>query len=209
LIHYFPFSGNSSDEVTGQAYDSHGATYLSDRKGAEASAIFFNGINGWMELGADLQIPEGTLALWIFPCLCKEYNPLFVKKSVETDGQFGQYYVGYSEAGRIETSCNGKWNLETGVAIEANKWFHLAFRWNDATGVIDVFVNGKKVLSEQYSTDPSKFPGGAGETFLGKILNKSASGEEVETVYYKGKLDEIRLYDKALPYDAIKELYTE
>lgn len=208
LVHYFPFSGNSTDEVSGQTYDAHGGTYLSDRKGVEASAIFFNGFSTWMDLGANLGAKEGTLSFWIFPCLCKEHNPLFVKKSVETDPEYGKQYVGYSEAGEIETSCEGKWDVKTGVVIQANRWYHLAFRWEDAAGTIDIFVNGKKVQTVEYDAAPDA-GGGSEPTYVGKILNKSKDGGSIKTVYYKGKLDEVRLYNKALPYSEIKALYTE
>lgn len=208
LIHYFPFSGNGVDEVTGQNFDVHGATYLTDRKEQPENSIFFNGVNSWLEINAGLEAEEGTAAFWIFPCLCKENNPLFVKQLAGSDSFFGQYYIGYNEEGQIETSCQGKWNVETDVVIQANKWFHVAVRWSDASGVVDVFVNAKKVLTEKYTVDPSQLPDDAAVSYLGRILHDANSGNG-KSVYYKGKLDELRLYNKWLPYDAIKDLYQE
>lgn len=209
LISHFPFSGNGVEAVSGKAYELKGVTFLSDRKGKEASSAFFNGFSSWMDVKIPMQAQEGTLSFWIFPCLCKEYNPLFVKKAVENDPFFGEYYVGYSEAGKIEAVCQGKWNVETDVVIEANKWYHITVRWNDASGLIDIFVNGKKKLSKNYTVDPSKLPAEPTPTFLGKILNKSDEGGPIQTVYYKGKLDDVRLYNIALPYEEIEALYKE
>ena len=209
LVHYFPFSGSANDDVTGEEFGLYNVGFLTDRKAKVESSAFFNGINGWMDINANLKDKEGTLSFWIFPCLCKEYNPLFVKKAPENDPFFGQYYVGYSEAGKIETSCRGKWNVETGVEVTANKWHHLVIRWDDSSGLVDIFVNGKKVLSAEYSVDPSALPDDTTPGFLGKTVNKSEESGDIKTVYYKGKLDEIRMYNKWLPYSEIKALYNE
>ncbi|QEC53371.1 concanavalin A-like lectin/glucanase superfamily protein [Anseongella ginsenosidimutans] len=209
LIHYFPFSGNGVDDVSGQEFDMHGITYLSDRKGTENSSAFFNGFSGWMDISVGLKEKAGTLSFWIYPCLCKENNPLFVKKSVESDPYFGKYYVGYSEEGRIEAMCNGKWNVETDIVIQANQWYNVVLRWDDASGIVDIFVNGKKKLSKEYTVDASALPDDATPAYLGKILHKPEEGGAVETVYYKGKLDDVRLYNIWLPYEEIEALYTE
>lgn len=203
LVFNFPFSGNTLDEISQQEYNAQGAVFLTDRKGKEASAIFFNDKH-WIDLDAKLNDPEGTLALWINPCLCKLYNPLFSRKSVEEDSLFGKYYFGFDEEGRILTSCQGKWDVMTDIVIEPNKWCHLVVRWNDLDGLIEIFVNGKKKLSEKYTVNPSEVPNGGGDAYLGKILNKATPADS--TVFYKGKLDEIRRYNIWVNEDEIKRL---
>lgn len=209
LIHYFPFSGNGVDEVTGQEFDLHGVTFMADLKGKKASSAHFDGYNDWMELTAGLKEKEGTISFWIYPCMCKENNPIFVKKAPESDSFFGEYYVGFNEEGKVEAVCRGKWNVETGIVIEANKWRHVVVRWDDDSGVVDIFVNGKKILSQEYSVDPSALPDDATPAYLGKILHQPEAGGDIETIYYKGRLDEARLYNVWLPYDAVKRLYLD
>lgn len=208
LVHYFPFSGNSVDEVTKQEYDMHGVTFLSDRNDTEASSAFFNGFSGWMDISAGLKEPEGTVSFWIFPCLCKENNPIYVKKSLETDPLYGQYYIGFSEAGEMQTSCRGKWDTKSEPLIQPNRWYHIVIRWDDASGVVDIFVNGKKKHSAQYTVDPSNLPDDIAPTYMGK-LDEKVEGKPSTVEFYKGKFDDARYYNKWLPWEAIDDLYTE
>ncbi len=112
------------------------------------------------------------------------------------------------------------WGLEE-PDFPKDKWFHYAIEYNADSSAYRIFSNGKYLTNQVRYGDA--VPGdGSPQPLLGdlKFINmtklyfgvfeKNALGTASESWmlgFFKGNLDEVRIYDKALTDDEIKNLY--
>jgi hypothetical protein len=207
LIYYFPFSGNSIDQVSKIEYDTHGAEFADDRKNNANSALCLK--DNWMDLAAGLGDEEGTLSFWIKMDTIDYVSPIFTKATYSSVQ--GEYFIGIYN-GRVYTVCQRKWGYKENLTltepiIKKNKWYHLVFRWDDVKRKIEIFVNDKKVLSENYVGDASEWGVTNEHPLMGK--NIELGNHSPEEYFFDGRIDEIRRYSKWLSDSEIAYLYTE
>ncbi|MGD2034021.1 MAG: putative glycoside hydrolase [Bacteroidales bacterium] len=82
-------------------------------------------------------------------------------------------------------------------AFEANKWHHYAWRWNAATGVQSLYIDGEKM----YQYDNYRAPvGEAGEFIIGSTIWPGS-------VNAFATIDEFRLYSEYLASSEIQAIY--
>lgn len=102
-----------------------------------------------------------------------------------------------------------------------SKWIHLIVNYDSQTSTYNMFVNGVKLelpegVAKRYASDPAA--GGqplgdlnftkADQINFGAWLPKALQGATDEWMgWFKGKLDEFRLYDKTLTSEEAKALY--
>jgi MSHA biogenesis protein MshQ len=93
----------------------------------------------------------------------------------------------------IDDAVGGEASLQAPLP-SYNKWYHVAGTLNDATGLMDLYVNGQLVNSTTTTVrplgplDPTQRPGlGIGD------VQSSTYGE-----YFNGLIDEVRISDQAL-----------
>jgi hypothetical protein len=111
-----------------------------------------------------------------------------VKTEWKDDGRV-EFIAGYEE--RDEVSYN--------AALEewAGRWNHYVFVKNADEGFQKIYLNGRVVAEE---TDTTASMTGVGTARIG--IAPDRFGDQ-----YIGKLDDIRIYDRALPAEQIKQLY--
>lgn len=196
-IAYYPFNGSADDE-SGRGNDGivNGASLTTDRFGNESSAYDFNGANNNIRIPYHMMIRDGisyTISAW--------FNANTVSTSIG-----GQAILGCRDGNRTPcvgikfqklwaASANGNEIILSGSEFEYN-------RWNFAAFVIDgrnvrFYLNGRNCGSAQLSQDSD--PRG----------NASIGGTNDYWTVFNGKIDEVRIYDKALPESEIKALYGE
>lgn len=113
-----------------------------------------------------------------------------------------------------------EWSTISNPAFSNDKWFYFTLLYRQATSTIEVYANGKLVMENiRYSAD--KDPITEEQPLLGALNFKGdmtflrfgawqqqTNGQEQEWMhYYKGMLDEFRVYNKALSADEVKALY--
>jgi len=203
LTYYFPFDGNSTNVVDNKTFEIDKASYSIDRFGEASKALMLGckcGSSVGM-YGIDLRLgaPEGALSIWVnfddlnsvqplfFKGIYGDTNPLDYSISTTSSKGIGFYWIGLEhDSDQGETPFRDIPNV---FAIK--KWQHLLFRWSNNEGVVEIFVSGKKVLSEKY---------------LGKGVEEEAFGTNVayienkvgEDTYYRGRMDDLRIYDRWL-----------
>jgi len=98
-------------------------------------------------------------------------------------------------------SWNGGAVYSTGVTTPVvGKWYHLATTW-DATNGLRLFVNG----ALDASTPQAVYSASGGSNYLFAAL--SPGGCAGNTDYFKGSIDEMRVYDRALSAAEVYQLY--
>ncbi|MCA9485789.1 MAG: LamG domain-containing protein, partial [Nanoarchaeota archaeon] len=84
------------------------------------------------------------------------------------------------------------------LIIGGNVWSHVACTYDDSTGVMALYVNGVKIISEDFGDN---LPIIASDNVL------SIGGFGVGNDHYRGSIDELSIYGEALSIEQIKEIY--
>lgn len=204
LVGYYPLNGNAND-YSGSGYNGtvNGATLSTDRFGNPNSCYSFDGVNDYINLNRDLlTYPENfTLSIWI-------YNDTSM-----TENYARYWYAGYdSNAGGIGFSLyRGLAGLSEKVtfAIKSanDNPYYIAniICTNLAWTFLTITKNGTEVKvyrnGEYFNVvilDISEYRRSGISTYIGGVATSSS---------FKGKIDDVRIYDRALTEKEIALLF--
>jgi formylglycine-generating enzyme required for sulfatase activity len=190
LIAYWPFDGNAND-ASGNGHNGivHGATLTEDRCGNPNSAYLFDGSNGYIEVphANELNPEDLTIALWVnFNQYDSGVSNVMVDKTVWAPDT--GYYLSYSSNEGLFFAVNDDvYRHASNVHPDLNTWTHFAATYERALGTTEIFVNGQS-LGKQ-----------TGAPFMGAPTVPLYFGKIRHDDYgTRGKLDEIRIYNRAL-----------
>lgn len=196
LVHYWPFNGNTKDVVTTGAIDvvNSGATLTTDRFGNANSAYYFDGT------GVNMSIAQAgnfnTSTSFTFNAWINTSGS--TGTIVRTDAGWGNgWFVRLVSDGKIEI-WERSYSAISATNYNDGKW-HMVTYVRDVTGLKGtLYVDGAAVCNYSMS-DGVRDVVNAYTHYLG------ISGEDSE--YYTGKMDEVRLYNKALTAGEVAALY--
>ncbi len=210
LIAYYPFHGDATDESANRNNGIvHGATLTTDRFGAAGNAYDFNGVDNYIDIGNDTSIKPPlpvTISLWV-AWDDTDAGHIFVNNwgntyyygvwlQVNPDGSFG-VTIGN---GGFAAATSRKGRGSTGATLTRGQWHHVAAVVRSVNDM-DVYLDGVNV-SGDYSGSAT-----------GMVYNSSAGTMGYLTVtsnyFYKGKLDDVRFYNRALSDGEITKLAKE
>ncbi len=191
LVAYYPFNGNATDASGyGNNGSVFGAVLVADRAGNSNSAYSFDGEDDYISI-ADNSALRGVTANVSLSCWCEPsgwnngYMPL-----VNKSNQIGLYLArayGFWGPGESEDDISG-------IDMPTSGWHHWVMT-GDSTS-IKVYLDGVLVgqrnnaISVTGSTEP--------------LLVARDAGSPPQ--YFKGKIDEIRIYNRALTDEEIASL---
>ncbi len=199
LMGYYPFNGNANDE-SGNNYHGiiHYAILTEDRFGDPNKAYQFTGSGSYIRLGSEFDYPSRTINLWFYANTIDEIERhIYISDNPELLYGFSQIKIRdidgemaiWSSAGIPGGVAEGKYK------ISEKKWYMV-------TLVVDInstkhYLNGKQIGS---------FSNGAATSTIGfpyALLGTS----RVFDRYFDGKIDDVRIYARALSEAEIKRLY--
>lgn len=205
LVAYYPFNGNANDESTNNNNGIvNGATLTTDRFGNPDKAYSFDGINDRINanVGAEMYSAEKTISVWAaISGAGGQYNPRLV--GVGPAGSSLQYYSliieGNSSPRRIQFFTQGAVadGYSTTLVPNGSGWQHYTVTY-DGTKV-KMFING--ILDSETNTT------GALANFSNALLQIGYSDNGFD--WFNGKLDDIRIYNRALTNAEVLQLYNE
>ncbi|OOV20111.1 LamG-like jellyroll fold domain-containing protein [Flavobacterium sp. LM4] len=147
-----------------------------------ASALSFDGVNDYVELG-DIMPVTYTKEAWFY------LSDLSLQNNLISGGSDGQHalYPSANYGNRLSAGHNGIWNaVQDPTPIAANTWYHVALTYDAATTTMKMYKNGVLVAS---NTSVPPFTGG-NAVRLGTFDTANLLG---------GKLDEVRIWNRVLP----------
>ncbi len=197
LVAFYPFNGNAFDESgNGNHGVNYGATLTTNRFGLTNKAFYFN--SNYIEVAnsASLRSPvtSMTIAFWTNISQWDQNSAGFLAKS--NTSAFGQYGAIANNDPYIQFDLGGKYVRLTRY-LATNRWYFVCLRWDGQE--VKLYLNETLYDSASFTgtVTPDNFP---------LILGKHTSGG---VRYLNGKLDDVRIYNRALTNAEILRLYNE
>ncbi|MCD6521935.1 LamG domain-containing protein [Candidatus Calescamantes bacterium] len=172
----------------------HGARWV---KGKFGSALYFDGIDDYVDCGNDqsLNSPEKeiTISLWFKPSityddafkgelLCKNYYLYFHRGHI-----LFSYFCGGKDFAYLRTTQN-EW--------EEGKWYHIVAVYDYDLAEMKIYING---VLDNCGDHP--------RAIVGSPHKHLTIGIGDTKSYFKGTIDEVRIYNRVLSMEEIKSLY--
>jgi len=220
LVAYYPLNNNAND-ASGHGNNGtlYGPTAVADRDLNENSAYQFNGSTNYILIGnpvpASLQIQnEITLSAWIYASNYPASNTLslIVGSQCDNCGQSGAtiFLDGRTNtdgmtnpAGHIHFQIgNGTWHqTNSNSKVPLNQWVHIAAT-RKANEVAKIYYNGvsQPLTSTDWTVGTIRYTG----TDFSIGRQKDYSNR-----FFNGKIDEVRVYNRALSETEVKALYQD
>ena len=178
----------------------HGATWTT---GQIDGALSFDGVDDYVDCGNDESLDitdEITVSAWVYSDDFHQHGMVVVKNPVNSVWEF------FFEASPTGEGQSGlKWRGDSLIGIVANKpsdsqWHHI-LATQDGT-LAKIYIDGIESASGTISALGSS----SGTVNIGRF----DSGVPTSWIYYfNGKIDDVRIYDKALSAEEIRRLYLE
>lgn len=205
LMAWYKFNGNAGDSSgNGNHGTVNGAILTSDRFSNNNGAYQFNGSGDYISIPASNSIqPNNALSVsvWFYSDNnANQWQPI-VCKFLSNSFPYNSYYLGTGTPSPV----NGKWYgvISDGASVSqnaisktttTNSWILLTFTYDGSS--INTYVNG--VLESTNS-----FSGNIGYT-SGALY---VAYDGLAGQYFKGKVDEITIYNRALSQTEISNMY--
>ncbi|MBT8269321.1 MAG: choice-of-anchor D domain-containing protein [Bacteroidia bacterium] len=177
-------------------YDFDGTKYITFGYAPQVisdRSIRFDGISDYvdMENQLNLNTTEFTVSAWIKRDTGSENSSILSKRDAAyTEG----YDLRFDGGGRVEMSWkNGSTeDIRSNVSIPENKWHHVAviFDGTEANLYIDGVLDQTENLTPPVDTNQSFY--------------LAAAGKNTPVAHYRGNIDEVRIWDRALTVDQMR-----
>jgi len=196
LVAYYPFNGNAND-VSGN--NNHGtvsgATLTTDRSGNVNKAYSFDGNNDVITIPQNTILnasDELSFSVWVKPDAFPSGSVMIVGKSNYANAT--NYLVRIKPNGYIQFEYKNFANTTDNPLI-LNQWNHIAVV-SDAANAKKVYINGA-LASHNTATSP-----------YGLVTDPVTIGAaNYGAEYFKGSMDELKMFNKALTIEEIKNEY--
>ncbi len=210
IVFYATFDGHSLDHISGQYGTIHKCTYGRDRNGQNLKALYLSARDSaFVDFGdlARASFPENKFTIAVSYMLYDSSLPsaLLSKRGVQgpweysIDNHFS--LTKYTLDNWVENGAGTVYGidpLKAAVPTNTWKWHHLAFVADGQ--VLRVYYDGKIQLGIDSINVGKEFANTGAHLVVGN------GGNWGKIHYFSGAIDEVRMYKRALPIDAIKRL---
>jgi gliding motility-associated-like protein len=207
LVAFYPFNGNALDEaLNGIDGIVNGATLTTDRNNLLSKAFYFDGVDDFIQLPYSnlYNFPINgafTISVWIQPTQNNNWpaQALVVKSPPNSNylasmWNYGTYMFNYKAMGGFANN-----NVLNGTTLfTLNQcWYNIIQTYDN--GKWQMYVNGILESSDLSQTRFILQDGPGSKIALGR--KGESSGD-----YYKGKMDDIRIYNRVINADEVAAL---
>jgi len=226
LVLHTPFDGNAEDMVSGQAGALEGGvTFTEDRNGEISRAVYFSG-STYVEfpsrsafnfgntqdftisafVNPDEQPDNGSfsndiVAKWCKDGSCSQYGYPFSVRINFSEGEQDLRFVG----GRFRSNECEQGNSIGTDEQKVDQWYHIVFQKKST--LLYYYLNG--VLVATKDDDANDTSGGCSTQNAAPLrfgTRNPEAGTAAGRSYFKGSLDDVRIYNRALTEEEIEFL---
>jgi len=218
LVAYYNFTGGNTNDSSGNGNNIivNNATATTDRNGKANNAYLFDGSSSYMQIANSASLsPAGSITLFaivkvngFYAGMCHANQILAKEMQDQENGVWGLRFADLS------TPCSGAPNTSNeqfsgfygnnavaiagnvaGAAVQTGQWYFLTYTYDGTTSRL--YVNGSLV-----DTQPAAitFSANTESFYIGKTPNPTYP------YYFNGVIDEVRIYNRALPQSLITKL---
>jgi hypothetical protein len=213
LVAYYPFYGDATDKSgNGQDGKVVGASLTKDRNGYQNHAYSFDGADDYVQF-ENILFGESSFTISVtgkFNSLSDDWNEKsWSRGAISHSHEKSSFWFGYI------FYKDGKKNLFFSIREKPDTWAEVIttkinpLEYNVYTGVADkrnntvlLYVNGQFIGDGKW--DGSVFRSSS-KWYLGMVGSRSF--EKKHGNHLDGQIDEVRVYNRALSADEVKELY--
>lgn len=221
LVGYWPFNGNANDETpSGYNGTVNGATFTTDRFGNNNSAYNFDGVNDYIQTNYSgiLGTANRSVSFWAkhtesfnsSQCASCSRRPIISYGSnVQGPSQIGQGFYCEFNVGLTGINFDGNEttaSYSTNSPVNDGQWHQYVYVFNNVSNVssVKIYQDGILLNNLSYTYLPSFNLNtilGADMAFGRRTFNQNAP------YYYKGDLDDIGIWNRALSQQEITNMY--
>jgi len=225
LVAYFPFDGNATESIASLTPTVQtGVTYVTGRRGQAYQGADLAHLLYTLPATSKMKsLKSFSIGLWFkSPLVTGDPEPIFFQIGKSDDLFWGNLTLALNRLNATADSLQLKaFFLKTGVewagqnvgysnkAFVINTWMHVIFEYNATTSKYKIFKNGVQVVTNTGVEDRKSGPTGnpLGDLVFANadVINIGAwrpktegSATDAWMGWFKGNLDELRVYDKAL-----------
>ena len=202
LVSYYQFENNAYD-LSGNNNDGTEKNGVSYGAGLFGQAAIFDGVDDYISLGSNgYNLTKGSISVWfkndpnitsrnIFTQYYNDHNRLKI-----FSGDMIRGYSGYS---------SNYFNLTrdfVDIGLEKTEWTHVVLTYDFDLAQYSLYTNGVQIDTANNSITG---PASIGELLIGVNKDFDYSGTDYGN-FYKGSIDEFRIYNRVLSNSEIQEL---
>jgi hypothetical protein len=221
LLGYWPFDGNAND-FSGNSNNGTvtNAILAVDRFGNANNAYNFNGVNSFITVpnSSTVDIADNTsfsVSFWMktspnvgYACVFAKHIAGYWNGYSAVVNNFDQGYcttpghlLTYVASGAFQDACTNN-----NIADDTENWYHVTSVYNSNTNQIILYINA--TLQSDIGQKSGSTSNSADLLFGGFPIPPSSPYSNYSS-YFKGLLDDIRLYNRVLSLTEINDLYNE
>jgi hypothetical protein len=206
LVGWWPFNGNANDESgNGNNGTVNGATLTSDRNGSTNAAYNFTNSLNVINIPHSSSLNLSGAMSFSFWLNSTDVNAHQVIMNKATGGTSNSYILqlspGNDTKNKIWLNCGGLTQisqLSNPVITANNQWYHVTVVYD--LQKVSFYINGQ--LTNTYSPLTSSTPTNTNPLTIGR------DGDASNSTSFKGKLDDIAIYNRALTQEEVTSLYS-
>lgn len=181
-------AGNTAQDSSG--LNNHGAISTATRtnNGKFGRALSFNGTNAWVSVNdaASLDLTSGmTLEAWVYPQAAMSGVSSVLNKESGSGSAYGLFANAATNQAAAGILTSTWWQLPGGTSLPATTWKHLAATYDGS--LLKFYVDANPVAQGAVN--------GAIQVSNGALR---IGGHSILGDYFAGRIDEVRLYNRAL-----------
>ena len=203
LAAFYPFNGNANDESgNGNNGVAKGALLSPNQFGKPNQAYKFNGTDSYIEIpkSTAFDSEDYTLSMWFNPERSGETTDMLISRGRNNfELELGAppfTNQGFRFLPRQLSGDGQVWDARS-TAFETNVWEHVVATYQQSPNIAHLFLNGQEVPLTHFS----------GPDLLNNSLPARLGMRYDGSAPFKGSLDQVRIYKRALSNLEVRALY--
>ncbi|GGK23812.1 hypothetical protein GCM10007962_17520 [Yeosuana aromativorans] len=166
--------------------------------------LYFNGVDDYLSRNSIIDgLNDVTIMAWVKSDSGNSTNMTIAAEDVACklwlkDGDIPTFTIRTKDSEKSAGGC------KSCNAINFDEWHHLAGSYSSSTGIIKLYIDGALVKTKNIGKkgNPITTSNNANGTFeIGRFSNTLTDGE-----YFKGNIDEVRIFDTSLTDSQIQQM---
>ena len=219
LIAHYPFDGNANDLTTNQNHGTlDGPTIAKDRFGVDSSAYRFDGINDFINFGSDTSLMPNSITINFWAKLdAQNRNMFFMNNVLPGPGTWGVTTFYAMDGTGWRTTVGGGFNnkilaIKSNLMVDTSKWQMFTMTYSTDSNILNLFIDGKFITKQNYfgtiggftSSDSLQHDKNTNWYFG---MHNERKKQALDPYYFKGLLDDMRIYNRALSHSEVMDLF--